>query len=129
MTERMGLIHRMEDLRRLFELTTDSQARTAINAEIAKRESLIAEIDNKAPEKLPADQCGAHMAELADIFARKPAGDMDGIPFRLPTKSRAEFLSLYCRMTNLRARGCRHLPVIRPKAWEPQGLSAVEPPL
>ena len=74
MTERMGLIHRMEDLRRLFELTTDSQARTAINAEIAKRKSLIAEIDNKAPEELPADQCGAHMAELADIFARSRRG-------------------------------------------------------
>jgi hypothetical protein len=50
--ERMRLIHRTEDLRRLFEVTTDDQARTAINAEITKHESLIAEINNKAPEEL-----------------------------------------------------------------------------
>jgi hypothetical protein len=51
--ERTRLIHRTEDLRRLFEVTTDSQAQNAINAEIAKHESLIAEIDNKALEELP----------------------------------------------------------------------------
>jgi hypothetical protein len=55
--EQTRLIHRTEDLRRLFEVTTDSQARTAINAEIAKHVSLIAEIDNKRSiEGLPADQ-------------------------------------------------------------------------
>jgi hypothetical protein len=54
--ERTRLVYRTEDLRRLFEASTDSLARAAINAEIAKHEFLIAEIDNKAPEELPADQ-------------------------------------------------------------------------
>jgi hypothetical protein len=54
--ERARLIHRTEDLRRLFQGTTASRARAAINAEIAKHEVLIAEIDNKATKELPADQ-------------------------------------------------------------------------
>jgi hypothetical protein len=54
--ERTRLIHLTEDLRRLLEATTDTQARAAINAEIAKHESLIAQIDIKVPEALPADQ-------------------------------------------------------------------------
>jgi hypothetical protein len=44
--ERERLTGRAEDLRRLFEAITDSRARDAITAEIAKHEALLAEIDN-----------------------------------------------------------------------------------
>jgi hypothetical protein len=53
--ERTRLVHRTGDLRRLFEKTTDGRARAAINAEIAKHDSQIAEID-KVSEERPADQ-------------------------------------------------------------------------
>jgi hypothetical protein len=54
--ERSRLIHRTEDLRRLFESITDGLVRAAITAEIAKHEALITEIDNNAPKELPTGQ-------------------------------------------------------------------------
>ena len=62
--ERARLIHRMENLWRLFEGITDSRARGAINAEIVKHEVLIAEIDNHTPEELPTDQPEEIVAKL-----------------------------------------------------------------
>jgi hypothetical protein len=54
--EREHLIRRAERLRRLHQQIDDGMARSAITAEIAKHEALIAEIDSAAAsEKPPAD--------------------------------------------------------------------------
>jgi hypothetical protein len=54
--ERERLTRRAEELRRLHEGIDDGMARTAITAEIAKHEALIAKIDNAAAtENSPAD--------------------------------------------------------------------------
>jgi hypothetical protein len=47
---------------------TDSMVRLAINAEIAKHEALIVEIDNKATEELPADQPDEVVAEAPRYY-------------------------------------------------------------
>jgi hypothetical protein len=55
--DRDRLAHRLDDLRRLSRLNTDSKALAAINEEIAKHEARLAEIDPAtAPESAPADQ-------------------------------------------------------------------------
>jgi hypothetical protein len=57
--KRTRLIHRTGDLRRLFEVTTDSRARVAINAEI----------DNKAPEEFRVAQQEEIVAARRDIIS------------------------------------------------------------
>jgi uncharacterized protein (DUF2342 family) len=64
--KRERLMRRAEALRRLFEGFTDSMTRAAITEEIAKHETLIAEIDNRAvSEEAPAEQS-------AEIIAKAP---------------------------------------------------------